>query len=665
MNYDIKAFSNNNEIVKDCRIEIKENEGLFAVYAKSNAGDMFLDGGCGVKITLKNLEFKQYMANYRHSPFWCSPFFGTAPADVPQNTQALIYKKDNDTFGVILPVVSEKYKCTLIGSEEGIQAALYSWSDSLINCDALAFIHAEGSNPFELMKNCAEYAISLLGNFTMPREKRSYPEMFEYLGWCSWDALMIKVNEEGLVEKCKEFKDKNIPVKWAIIDDMWADVKNLRNPVFNSRTEMFQIMHRSSLYSFKADSLRFPDGLKHCITEMKKYIPYVGMWHPTTGYWTGIDPQGEIAAELSDCLTASPCEDRLVADYHADKAYKYFSSFHKYLKECGSDFLKIDNQSSIELYYKGVAPVGEVARNLHTAIERSVKEHFDGILINCMGLASENMWNRPYSAISRCSDDFQPDDKPWFTKHIMQCSYNSLVQGQFNWGDWDMWWSYDGQGIKNSVLRSISGGPIYLSDEIGKSNRDVIMPLIFNDGRILRCNAPAMPLAECITSDPRVSDKAFTVWNHCAGSGVAASFCLNSEAENITGSISPEKLYLTAGKYAVYEHFTKKTYLLEEGEELNFTLANEDDYRLAVMTPVKNGIALIGLINKFMSPIAVINSAGNSFTLYEGGKLLIYCENIISKILVNDNEFPLSVNTGFITIDCGEYSENVKVEILF
>ena len=32
-----------------------------------------------------------------------------------------------------------------------------------------------------------------------------------------------------------------------------------------------------------------------------------------------------------------------------------------------------------------------------------------------------------------------------------------------------MWWSDDGQATKNAVLRAMSGGPVYMSDKLGRS----------------------------------------------------------------------------------------------------------------------------------------------------------------------------------------------------
>ena len=51
----------------------------------------------------------------------------------------------------------------------------------------------------------------------------------------------------------------------------------------------------------------------------------------------------------------------------------------------------------------------------------------------------------------------------------------------------------DPQALKNSVLRAISGGPIYVSDKLGESQADMLRPLTLSDGRILRTDRPAVP----------------------------------------------------------------------------------------------------------------------------------------------------------------------------
>ena len=50
------------------------------------------------------------------------------------------------------------------------------------------------------------------------------------------------------------------------------------------------------------------------------------------------------------------------------------------------------------------------------------------------------IWNRPSSAVTS-ADDFVPQVPHGFKEHAVQNSYNSLLQGQFYWGDWDMFFS--------------------------------------------------------------------------------------------------------------------------------------------------------------------------------------------------------------------------------
>lgn len=606
--------------------EFSENSGISSVRIKGiSEFTLNEDFGAGIQFEIDNVE--SWMADFRHCEFWCMPAFGKDLSDIPDETQGLIYRKTDGSFGVVLPVVSKKYKCVLCGSEgNSVMAKLFSWYGDLNYCDELAFVFAEGENPYELLEKATAEAIKLLNNGCRTRAQRRYPEIFEYLGWCSWDAMEIRVNEEDLLKKCDEFKEKNIPVKWAIIDDMWGEVHDFYGMKYDNRPQMFDLMHSSKLYSFEADPKRFPGGLKGCIEKMNDYGIRVGMWHPTTGYWMGIDPEGPIYKEMSDCLITTDRGVR-IHGYKQNEAYKYYSTIHDYLRECGAEFVKIDNQSMTRRFYKSLAPVGEVARSFHNAIEASVGQHFDNALINCMGMASEDMWNRTVSPISRCSDDFLPEDSAWFTKHIMQCSYNDLIQGQFYFCDWDMWWTDDGQAVKNSILRAISGGPIYVSDQLYRSNREILMPLITDDGKILRCDRPAFPTADCLTEDPTESGKIFKLQNVCDDSGVISVFNINKNNSEVCGTVSPSDINgLSGDEFAVYEHFSKTLHILKKDEKLEIALKDINEFKLFVVVPIKNGFAAIGRTDKFISPKTIKGVYNNNLELTEPGEYA-YVEN--------------------------------------
>lgn len=595
-----------------------ENETVCIKFKGFTNKTLNADFGAGIDFEIPDAA--KWMADYRYSPFWCRPAFGTDFSDVPDETQALVYTKTDGKFGVVFPIVSDKYKCVLKGAEGGrITARLFSQCSDLKACDAPAFMFAEGDNPYRLLENCVKAALNLLGTGVRHRSERRYPEMFEYLGWCSWDAMEIRVNHDDLVRKCTEFRDKQIPVKWCIIDDMWAHITDFYDMEYATREEMFHLMHHSKLYSYKADPLRFPKGLKGCVDDINSYGIKVGMWHPTTGYWAGIDPDGEAYAELKDYLIES-ADGRYIHDCDKLKAYGYYSTIHDYFRNCGVDFVKIDNQSVYNLY-REVEPIGEAARGIHDAMEASVGQHFDGTLINCMGMASEDMWNRTVSAVSRCSNDFQPEDKAWFVNHITQCAYNSLIQGQFHYCDWDMWWSDDGQAVKNSVLRAISGGPIYVSDKLDRSRREILAPLALDDGRILRCDKPAVPCADCITEDPTANGKIFKLMNTASGSGVVAVFNLDAQNRPVVGTVSPSEIEgLEGEEFAVYEHFSGELKILSREQSFEICLENVDEFKLYIISPVIDGFAVIGRTDKFISPATVKAVRGKEVELVEDGR---------------------------------------------
>lgn len=669
--YKAKGFLGEESECCPCALSFKNKDGFTAVYTEADAGDRFFNSELAVKISVSGIaEGTEYVSVNRYAEFWCRPNFGNDLSLCPPDTQALILKNKDGSFTVLLPVCGEEYKCTLEGCDGELCAKVYSWYAGLSKCNTLAFVVGSGEDPYVLMHDLTKFAVECLGNYVKMREDRPYPEIFEYLGWCSWDAFQIRVTERDLVEKCREFRDKDIPVKWAIIDDMWADVKNFVGKKYNTRGEMFNLMHSSPLDSFNAAPERFPLGLGHCIAEMNKFGITVGMWHPTTGYWKGIAENGQIFNEHRSCLIEREKEGktRYIHGITEEQAFEFYDSFHKTLSDAGAKFMKVDNQSCIRSWYKGLAPVGTIARNLHKSIEKSVYKYFNGDLINCMGMAEENIWNRPDTAISRCSGDFQPENRPWFINHILQCSYNSLYQGQLIWCDWDMWWSDDGQGIKNSVVRAISGGPIYVSDTAKRSKASVLKPLCLYDGRILRTDFPAVPTVDCLTVDPEGSREAFKIFSKCDDTYMVAAFDIN--AKNVPVSVNfglaELKAEKKADKYLVYEHFSGK-YDVIDAENGKFTsgLSDQDDFRLYTVAPVSDSFALVGLSDKFIGTRACEKVSPDGCTILEGGEFVFYSEKNVKAVTFDGKPVILYRNGNLYKAKAPCRKAAVEVRILY
>ncbi len=655
----------NNSIVHKTHPDFENMTAVF-VDAKADEGKT-LSPDCAAEITVGDLSgVSRYLADYRYSLFWCRPFFGKDFKDVPAETQTILMEKTDGTYEILLATTGDKYKCTFLGDKWGLRARVYSAFEGLTECNTLAFVRGTGTNPYELLHRAYGFAVKMLGDKIKMREDRPYPEIFEYLGWCTCDAFYVKVSEDKILAKCEEFKQKDIPVKWTIIDDMYADIKEFDGKDWSTRAEMMKLIHTGRLYSYNASPVRFPSGLKHCIDEIKKYGMEVGVWHPATAYWKGANPDGEVMKEHPDVFIQR--NGYYVPGTTQEQMEEFYDSFHKVIKEAGAHFLKIDNQSCYDTWYRGAAPVGEFASNMHKTLEKSVFEKFDGRLINCMCMSAENMWNRPRTAIARCSNDFLPENRDWFTNHITQCAYNCLTQGQLMWCDWDMWWTDDSQGIKNSVVRAVSGGPIYVSDTAKRSNAPVLKPLCLYDGRILRCDVPGVPTADCLTMNPEEATDAFKIFSNTGDTYYVAAFDINKDNKSAKVKVCLDDFFVQpkSDKYVVKEHFSGLRTLFCECCDYTYesVLKNQDDFRLYTLAPVVDGFAYLGLCEKFIGGITAENVTADGFTLREKGEFEFYSEKAVKKVTVDGKLAIVARNGNFykVKVSAEKRAAEVKIE---
>lgn len=621
---------------------------VLAIHVKatlSASGESF-DPDAALTLRFPNYR-ADFVADVMHGEFWCRPHFGNDFSKVPPRTQALLWRTGK-TWRLLWPICGKAYNCVLAGNESGLDVQLFSYADGLCEIpETPCLLYASGKDPHTMLRHAAEAAERLLCGRVRTIDRKPFPEIFEYLGWCSWDALQIRVSEEGLLRKTGEFREKQIPVRWCIIDDMWGHVKGLNDvPRDIAFADMVKIMHKSTLYAMEADPVRFPNGLAGCIAALHKEGFQVGMWYPATGYWHGLDPAGPAAGELRDILVTSPT-GKLVSAPTPEAATRFHTAMQDMLKNAGADFVKVDNQSHFRNTYRHMLPVGEAAAAVQGAIENVTRAHFGDNLINCMGMASECMWNRAQSAICRCSDDFLPENRPWFAKHLLQCAYNSLFQGQFYYSDWDMWWTDDAQAVKNSVCRAVSGGPVYVSDRIGRSRKEILDPLCFSDGKLLRADGQATPARGCLLCDPRTSEEPFRIFNRVGGCGVLAVFNLHAENAPQFGVIAPTDAGMHIGRYLVTEQMTGENFILERGENFSVTLPDNDTFRLYLFFPLNGKILAAGRIDKYLSPAAILRKSKNGLRLYEGGPLALFG---VQKIATNRRAAVTGRQKGVLTV---------------
>ena len=476
------------------------------------------------------------LAIERFNPFWTKPVFFDDFSQVTDNTHQVLIENGNEYIH-IMPISGATIQTCACKSENKniltLRAGAYFGGSTKLS-GALAVI-SKGDNPYKTVEKSYNMACENEIILTPLKAKKTYPKHLEGLGWCTWNAFYHDVTAEGIEKKLIEFREKNIPIKWIMIDDGWA------------MTEDFK------LKSGCVDKNKFPDGLKAFIKHIKqKYgIEYVGIWHSFTGYWFGIDKNGELYNKDSDLFTEH--NSGLVLPGNSfDQAYKFYSDWHKYLKDEGIDFLKVDCQGNALQFYKNTKGVGEAVVNLHNALEKSVMENFGGVMINCMGMGNLDMFSRQSSAVIRNSDDFFPDKEDGFLSHITQNAYNAVFNDNLYMCDFDMWWTKHISAKQSSVLRAISGGPVYVSDEVGNTDREYLMPIIDENGKIIRCDNAAKPTADCLFENPH--DGILKLFNTIGESIVIAVFNLSDTKKKT--KINLKDIY-AIDNYHMYRYFAK------------------------------------------------------------------------------------------------------------
>ncbi|AZN42494.1 hypothetical protein EJC50_24530 [Paenibacillus albus] len=593
--------------------------------------------------------------------WWTRPYWAANTEGLPEKTQSLMWRTAGGaSFTQLFPACSNVFKTALRGNGEGLEFVVSPLVHGFRSGRELLFVLHEGSDPYAVVQGAAELMFIARGERARLRESKRYPDAFNYLGWCTWDAFYHDVTEQGIEAKAIELRDKQVPVKWVMIDDGWSQVRD------------------KMLVSLREDREKFPSGLAGTVRKLKGQfgVEWVGVWHAFTGYWHGIDPEGEIAQKLRDVLQYDQA-GRLLTSTDAKLGFGFWKAWHSWLSAQGIDMLKVDSQSSLIEFVKGQLPLGQAAAGLHEALEASASLYFDGRLINCMGMAGENVWNRTNSAISRNSDDFYPAKPEWFREHALQNAYNSFYHSTLYWGDWDIWWTTHEDSIDHAVLRAISGGPVYVSDKVGETDAAALLPLVMSDGRLLRADKPGVPTADVLFVNPVETEVPLKIWSRSGEAGLLAAFHIHPGEGAMEGEFRLADIpgLDAEAAHAVYDHFGRSAFVMEG-------LAAETDigtHRFTVekhkpkfytVVPVRDGFACFGLIDKYVSTAAIKSvhtCAGRAIVvLHEGGTLGFASESAPASAYVNGRQVDVKAEAGFYSVDCGAAAgAAVMVELVF
>lgn len=559
-------------------------------------------------------------AMYLFNEWWTRPAFVEKFQEIPDYTQVAFFKYKNK-FSCMVPMVGREFKTYLVkGTETEVCLEMTAYVGGQKALEEPLYVMAEAPQLAEAIHKVFSWLAEYKG--IRMRESRRIPEMFRYLGWCSWDAFYRDVTEDRIRQKADELLEKKVPVKWMLIDDGWLSVRD------------------ELLCDFAPDKEKFPAGFKKMISEIKEKgdVRWFGVWHAFGGYWGGIAKGSTLEFKESPYLYRTVNGKLIPSPLTGERFYR---DWYQELRREDIDFVKVDGQSAVPYYFENSLPVSEAARGMNQALE-SGASYMDGAIINCMGMAMENILARPASAVSRNSDDFVPEKEGGFAEHLLQNAYNALYHNELYCCDWDMFWTMHEDCVRHGLLRAISGGPVYTSDKAGATNPDVLKPLIYGDGRILMMDRSAKPTEDCVFSDP-TADGVLKLHNVASwgggrkGGGIAVY--------NLTGRQQPFRFRPTdipdlevADTYWVYDYFEKKASALGRNGQYEGTVAKDGFGWFIVLPRGKQGSCL-GLLDKYVGFAAIESICENDHTqvavIRESGKLGWVSEKEPRKVMVN------------------------------
>ena len=611
---------------------------------------------CGVELVLKTEQEAPFMAVAQHKAWWTRPYFGSRLSEVPEKTQLLI-RKTGMEYEVFLTVCGGSCRADLCGNEEGLLLSLSGSRMHAKQLSGIPLVYGRGRDPYRILENCFRLAKKLDPDLPELRQEKNLPEMFEGIGWCTWDSLGQDVSEEAIFQKMDEFLEKGISVRWVLIDDGWSEV--------NRET--------LKLRSLNADPDRFPHGLAGTVQVLKeKYqVSYVGVWQAMKGYWYGIEENSEAHRMMAPYLTRYG-NGELTAGATAADSFGFWNRWHRQLRQEGIDFVKIDGQGSVPAMLAGDTAHESAVRNLHTGLEASVFLNFSGNMINCMGMAPENVWGRTRSAVSRSSDDYTPTISGSIVEHLLQNAYDSVYQGNLYYNDWDMFWTDHEETGYSAIMRAVSGGPVYISDACGKTDRKMLDRLTRTDGSLLKCDGTPVLSMDCLTENRLANGQVMKVCNTCRDQIYVACFTWDVPEDGAEGVIRKEDIPgLTADRYLVLDRTAGCVCVCDDHTDYSFRQGMREA-RMLLLAPEEE-ITVFGIGGKYIAGAAVrkvCTSVGGceveTVCTVEAdcaGDLVFYTKKEVKQILVNGESAKAEMRQGLYSLHLEKEKSVVRIQL--
>lgn len=550
------------------------------------------------------------------------------------NSRALLmlFHMDNDQYLCLVPLAGEHSVSWLEiqGAELIVGAGTLGTDPIPPGCEVPLLAWGTGTDPYDALHSTWKLIVdsSVAGGNMAMRSEKKYPEAFEYLGWCTWEQFKKGIDERIILSALESIEESEIPVRWILIDDGHQEA------------------HGQRMRSLLPDHEKFPRGWEPIVAAKKtNRIRWIGIWHTLLMHWKAIDANHEMQLLAPHLMNHPASLEAVIPKDNPNDSKAFFAKFVERIAQQGFDFVKMDNMSRSTIDYYGTANAAKAQKfNL-----RSLEQACSGTgmaLMNCSAQNTIGLLNAKHSATMRTSPDYKKGHLATSKSQILQSTHNASWLGQTFWPDHDMFHSSDTEVAKTmAVTKAMSGGPIYLSDDPSEFRHDVIGPLCYCDGLLIRPDAPGVPVPESLFTDALydVGHPFKVVAPLRDQTCVIAAYNLSLETSVSRGAIMPSDYQAASAMLQPYEGPWQ---LPEEGlvvydwdnrrgkrltsKGLDFEI-DGFGHRLFILSPIRDGWAVVGRADKFLSPATVevghVGVDSISLGVKEPGPIVIYLRN--------------------------------------
>ncbi|KAK2736241.1 hypothetical protein FQN57_000839 [Myotisia sp. PD_48] len=621
------------------------------------------ESGSGKKDSLVLGTPKDYIRNFSivriWSP-WLAPRHGANSFHLTEDSLMTSFLHKDGVVLVLLAVSGIENVLTVFQSGQKGEVVLVSQNDNpesatvrILAALAPSFDLANAAVMYEARKIASAFSqvedISAIGNED-PKPSSSgdvqllendepkaqwMSSWYDGLTYCTWNALGQNLTDKKILNALELLKANKIKISTLIIDDNWQSLDNKDGPQF-----------KRGMTRFDANEEGFPNGLKATMSEIRQknpHIKHIAVWHALMGYWGGISPTGEIASKYktTEVTRTDRVADGKMTVIDPDNIAQFFNDFYAFLSSAGVDAVKTDAQFYLDLID---SPKDRV--RFMTAYQDAwcgaILRQFQGKAISCMSQTPQIIFhsllprNKP-CFLWRNSDDFFPNIEKSHLWHVFCNAHNAVLTRYLNViPDWDMFQTVHDYASFHAAARCVSGGAIYITDEPGKHDFNLInlmtAPTPQGDTIILRPSVPgrAREVFHNYNEAHILRIGTFDGWAK-TGSGILGLF--NIGPATLSGLVHlgefPGILHEDNRKYIIRAHSTGKISRIMEPADssalVSVTLAQRG-WEILTMYPIyafgpldKSGndsralgspvhVAVLGLLDKMTGVAAIVDA---------------------------------------------------------